>query len=745
MSNPVLMPDKDAALVLPQGTTLTGQLITDLAPMQALTGDEQLVGVQDADGNPMGRALPVSVLREDVARVAAEAIEATVVTEAGRVAREQADERLDEQLPARVPGEVERALPELAQPFLDAAAGSAGQAEASRLAAEAERERVEAAAIGIGATVANARPQAASLAALAAAWATASATDGAQGEVYIGPDEGIYRLLGGVPVRTGDTQRQIESRLPIAVPAVGPCRRVRKRNGLVVEAWNRDGRFFRWNGVALVEAPTVEQAAANAAQAFAAAPRLVPAVGHRRSVRVTPSGKVYSYTNRDGSRWQWDGTRYARIDAGAAGSPIFATDWTTGTTWPLASLLADPDVVFGFGVNGQSFVHEGGDDATPYSTTPLHPGYALMPASGPRPDGGTVVPPVDLREVAPYETPFSGAADVIMTRLQARLGFKPRIVFFAHSLGGSSYTGIGQGAGWGIKRGTVRYNEGLRIIRELTEYYRGLGKRFVVLWDYRLHGERDSGNPDIVEWTFRRILAQSEMDWQEDVPAITGQTTIIRRLVQQHIYGSQEFGGRRDVAQAQFDIQRDSIRQRCVGASPDIRVGAPKPDGDPLHPIPRSKADMGRQAGHYAIQDLAGPGEACMHVVAAWWINATKIGLEYTHPIALEADDTRVVISTLGAGKGVDFTDGSGVGVQPTVTGIAVSATESRVLEVTLSSPPVGRRPRLHISARQTNGGATGWQHGPRSAIRRADPIVTATAYYDTDVFAWAVSETVDL
>ncbi|MFC4168459.1 hypothetical protein, partial [Teichococcus aestuarii] len=212
MANPVLMPAPDAVMVLPQGTTLTGQLITELAEMEALTGQEQLVGVQDAAGLPLGRALPVRVLREDVAQVAAEAIASTVVSEAGRVARETVDasvEGLQEiARQAATPAAQEAAREEVA-PSVAAAAESAGQAEAAKQSAEAAQQRTEAAAQSTEAAVLNAAPQRPSVAALVAAWSAVGAGEGALGVVFtIGPEEGVYRLQDGLPVRTGDTERQ---------------------------------------------------------------------------------------------------------------------------------------------------------------------------------------------------------------------------------------------------------------------------------------------------------------------------------------------------------------------------------------------------------------------------------------------------------------------------------------------------------------------------------------------------------
>ncbi|MFC4169597.1 hypothetical protein, partial [Teichococcus aestuarii] len=182
----VWMAEPGSALVTGNGGLVTGLRIGELPPAEDL-GALTLLGAEGAEGAP--RRVLVTRLRQD--------------------AQDQADQRVEQLVPELVPGAVERALPPLAQPFVDAAAGSALIADQRAADAESERRRAETAAESTDAVVQNAAPQRTSVAALVAAWTAAGAGEGALGVVFtIGPEEGVYRLQDGLPVRTGDTERQ---------------------------------------------------------------------------------------------------------------------------------------------------------------------------------------------------------------------------------------------------------------------------------------------------------------------------------------------------------------------------------------------------------------------------------------------------------------------------------------------------------------------------------------------------------
>ena len=110
--------------------------------------------------------------------------------------------------------------------------------------------------------------------------------------------------------------------------------------------------------------------------------------------------------------------------------------------------------------------------------------------------------------------------------------------------------------------------------------------------------------------------------------------------------------------------------------------------------------------------------------------------------MATERDDSKITISTPGAGKGIDLTDGSGS--PPTVSGIAL-ALSNTAIDVTLSGAPVGLRPQIFIGARcTTNANSIGRIDGARTGIREA-------VSYDTDpndsavLYHWACHQQIAL
>jgi hypothetical protein len=151
---------------------------------------------------------------------------------------------------------------------------------------------------------------------------------------------------------------------------------------------------------------------------------------------------------------------------------------------------------------------------------------------------------------------------------------------------------------------------------------------------------------------------------------------------------------------------------------------------------------MGEQIGDVIAHDLFGAYWTPVKVQRAYWTSSTVIRLEYGRAMAIESDDSKVTISTLGAGKGIDFTDGSGS--PPTVTGIAL-ALSNTAIDVTLSAAPTGPRPQVFIAARTTTSGSQiGRIDGARSGIREAtsfdtDPSDSAALYH------WACHEQITI
>jgi hypothetical protein len=162
---------------------------------------------------------------------------------------------------------------------------------------------------------------------------------------------------------------------------------------------------------------------------------------------------------------------------------------------------------------------------------------------------------------------------------------------------------------------------------------------------------------------------------------------------------------------------------------------------DDSHPSAAGYRRVGQMFGQAILRDFFGPWFTPMRVLDSWWVSSTVFALKYPYPVTIESTDTLITISTLGAGKGIDFTDGSVT--PPTVSSIAVSGSDNTVVEVTLSGAPTGLRPRAFIASRKT-ANDVGPVDGVRSGIR-------ATTAYDTDpldstaLYHWACTEHVKL
>ncbi|CDN93415.1 hypothetical protein [Agrobacterium tumefaciens] len=385
-------------------------------------------------------------------------------------------------------------------------------------------------------------------------------------------------------------------------------------------------------------------------------------------------------------------------------------------------------------------------DAT-VTTSPEHPGAAMMFDVGTRPGGRTVNGFTDLFEQlyrGSKETVCSGMADVIMRGLGAALGKKPEIVFAISAEGGVRYAGQ-SGSNFGLKRGANEYEEAIRLVRRAAEIAAGRGKRLIVPALVLAHGETDTAVPT-ERWQYRRALSQLRFDIEAEVRLVTGQNEPVRGYAYQPCRGSSVVGAHSQVAEAILDAQDFDPGWRCVGPNyfaPDSTGGGVPgaADVDNAHASARGYRRIGRMFGFALLNDLFGPWFTPLRVLEHWWISPTVFALKYPYPIAIETDDSMITISTLGAGKGIDFTDGSGS--SPTVTGIAVSSTDNTVLEVTLSAAPNGLKKRVFIASRRT-ANSQGPVHGIRSGVRSSDP-------YDTDssdgaaLFHWACTESISL
>ncbi len=419
-----------------------------------------------------------------------------------------------------------------------------------------------------------------------------------------------------------------------------------------------------------------------------------------------------------------------------AGSVVLTEPGTpkglTAYTWAVAQFASIPTIALSgeidYGILDIDQSHFGlshdAGDAT-ITTTAQHPGYGLMPSTNVFTRLNDAVSNyaayIDLREVeipgagGSYETICSGTVDAILRRCQAAFGAKPRIIMSGSIRGGTPYKMLRRGSPW--------YQDVLRVARANVAISGKSGRRYEVLALATNHGQQDWLD-GIGREEYIRFLTEWQQDLDHDLRKITGQTRPIRLYFNQSGYrSSMNIGEPNEPAIAQFMAPKRNPMLRFAGATYQS-LGSTDDSGG--HYKASGFYQNGLLLGAAIFDGEFGYNQRSLECIDWWWTSTTTIRLKYNMPIALETDDTVIKISDLGAGKGVDFIDGTGS--PPTVTGIAVAS--SVYLDVTLSAAPTGRKCRLYIAARATNGGAgqggTGSQTGNRSAIRAATSYDTA-------------------
>lgn len=408
--------------------------------------------------------------------------------------------------------------------------------------------------------------------------------------------------------------------------------------------------------------------------------------------------------------------------------PNYAFNATNGRFY-LSSTTAIDHLIL---VVGQSYAEGTNELATdnPVTTVAEYPGFALMPKGGVGRGRKVFTAYEDLREIrvsntATKETICSGMADVLMRRFQADLAFKPRMVFAVAALGGTAYAGL--------KQGSQTYRDALEIVLRAREVSAAAGRQLVVSGVCVLHGEQDTALGTSTE-QYARAINNWERTLGDDLMRITGQVQRPRWYLSQTGYAS---------AQAATYVPKIPVAQMiAANRNPNIcLVGAAYHQvnsGDGGHPFALWYRRIGAMFGAAIADDLYGPWHVPLSAVEAWQSASATMRVRFSKAIALETDDSRVVISTLGAGKGINFDDGSGS--PPAVSGVTVVGGDT--LEVSLATPPAGYRRRILI-ANQATGSVPGNTTGIRSGVRSA-------ASYDTDLkdgyqhYWWACSQVID-
>jgi hypothetical protein len=617
-----------------------------------------------------------------------------------------------------------------------AGADSAAYAASAKTAAEAARD-----AAAVNAAVYS-----------SVATGLSAVADGAQFQVVAADGLSIARyrrdagpvatLLATFPTKSGvdfiqSAKPTVDDWFELVIDSSGRPVRGQKHDGTLWEA--RGGTL-----VQVAQAPVVQggtpQMATLAVTTRLSAPGVdtfVPTIGDWSVLELDATGRPVYGETFSGLIYKAKAGALAISSGGSDAAPhTYAYDHLTGTA-VIADALTDYLVI----INGQSWAVGGyaGDagEAT-VTTAPQHPGYALMLNAGVRPSGATVSSFVDLYEQnqgGSYESPASGMADIIMSGLQSRIGSKPRIVFCSASLGGQAYFDARDPA-YGLKRGSATYAEGLRLVTRAKEISAAAGRKLIVLAQVVIHGEQDftNGTPKAM---YQRALDQWQMHFDQDARAITGQLDPVRMYVTQVNRGGSSIGSPSPQALAQLAAEDSNPAIRCVGA---VYQGPSGSDGSHLRAV--GYRMLGRLVGKFILEDLYGPYEQPLRVVDAWWVSSTVARLKYSKSIAVETGDTLVVTSTLGADKGVKFTDGTGS--PPAVSGVAVVSGATDTLEVTLAAAPTGKNPRLTVAAYRPGGTGSGATNGARSGIRSSTAIDT-DALTGITQYHWACQEQIIL
>lgn len=482
---------------------------------------------------------------------------------------------------------------------------------------------------------------------------------------------------------------------------------------------------------------------------------IYPTVAVWKEIEVDQTGRIVGGTRFDNT--QWVAQSGVLVEAASASSGqgasarSYAYDYLTGTAFSL-----DPNTDYAIITNGQSLAlgakNNSAGDAT-VTTSAQHPGYALMFNVGVRPDGVGVSSYIDLREQnkgGSFETHASGMADVIMTRLNSRLGWKPRIIFASAVLGSQAYFDPRDPA-YGLKRGSETYTEALRLVQRMKEISAAQGRKLIVLAQMIVHGERDALNA-LQKRLYGRALDQWNMHFDEDCRLITGQSAPVRTYLPQANRGGSAIGQPAQVALAQLSVEDRNPRIRCVGPIYQSPGGVPEDGNDGTHVMAAGYRMMGGLEGHFIVEDLFGPYEQPLRVIDAYWVSSTVVRLQYSKPIAIETTNALINVTGitvgattypgLGADGGVKFTDGSVT--PPTVTGISIASGTTDTLEVTLSGAPAGKNPRLTIASYRPGDDGAGAERGPRSAIRSSASFHT-DSLLAVNLYHWACHEQVVL
>jgi hypothetical protein len=235
-------------------------------------------------------------------------------------------------------------------------------------------------------------------------------------------------------------------------------------------------------------------------------------------------------------------------------------------------------------------------------------------------------------------------------------------------------------------------------------------------------------------------LSLLQIQYDADLRALTGQSEPVRVYLTQSNRGSSRFETP-EIPIAQLNAKYDNPYVQCVGptyfAPPEVRERDPA-----VYVKAAGYRRIGQLFGRFLIDDLWGAFREPLRIEEGYWVGPKTIRLRYNRAIALEDNDSRINVSDLGPGRGIDFNDGTPW--SPAVEGIRLARGRDAELDVELTAPSAGYYKRLLVAARTTGEGGVGCLQGPRSAIRSKESF-DVDPLDGTALFDWACMEQVVL
>ncbi|WP_260581209.1 hypothetical protein [Sphingopyxis sp. PET50] len=354
------------------------------------------------------------------------------------------------------------------------------------------------------------------------------------------------------------------------------------------------------------------------------------------------------------------------------------------------ALLRDV-TMFAFGQQGQS------NSRSPVSspaitTTPPHPGVALMLSGGPVFSGATSSPSAVFTDLQSDNSVETVAPSYVASIVDQQAADYPEQKFVAF---GNGNPGIDYA---GLKKGTAAYNDILAQTARIV----ALGGNVVVPGFVILHGEADATST-----TYDLMLTEWQSDTETDVQAITGQKEPVYFFVTQIAAGTVS-GLRSRLGQLKASVNNDKI----VLVGPDYIFEYV----DDLHFTP----DGNRLKGEYiekAIRAVIFEGRDWRGVSPrSFMLGSDYVDVRFWVPVEPLVLDT--ALCTDPGNYGFTYSDAAG----RTISSVAVQSSDT--IRVTLSGA-IGATAILSYAYDNRTDTHSGPTDGARGCLRDSDPALS--------------------